>query len=222
MSLVLRRSDRIDDPIRLVHEYLDSVTYGPTYYRYRPSTRSDTVTLEDLGMGVLFAGQPQPRAALALARGPFELRDVPGEPLHLLDRCQRRSLVETIASFLDSRPGFQSALATKLLHKKRPHAIPVLDNRAIFGTYLRADWQPADAWPASLSTRDPEVIGSAIEAIYKDVARTENQETWAQLEDHFRSEGFTRIELFDMVWWRHAYPRTDDKQTRGGHASDRA
>jgi Family of unknown function (DUF6308) len=36
--------------------------------------------------------------------------------------------------------GFAASVATKLLHKKRPKLIPILDNEAIFGAYMNPKW----------------------------------------------------------------------------------
>ena len=36
-------------------------------------------------------------------------------------------------------PGFAASVATKVLHKKRPGLIPVLDNQA-FGAYMNPNW----------------------------------------------------------------------------------
>ena len=52
------------------------------------------------------------------------------------------SLVE-VASFIAAVTGwegFAASVATKLLHKKRPKLIPILDNEAIFGAYMNLKW----------------------------------------------------------------------------------
>ena len=36
--------------------------------------------------------------------------------------------------------GFAASVATKVLHKKRPKLIPILDNEAIFGAYMNPKW----------------------------------------------------------------------------------
>ena len=36
--------------------------------------------------------------------------------------------------------GFAASVATKVLHKKRPKLLPILDNEAIFGTYMNLKW----------------------------------------------------------------------------------
>ena len=36
--------------------------------------------------------------------------------------------------------GFAASVATKILHKKRPALIPILDNQAIFGAYMNPQW----------------------------------------------------------------------------------
>jgi hypothetical protein len=206
VKLILRDSEQIEDPIARVDHYLRTDTYGPSYYRHQPSTDHDSVVLEDLAAAVLLVGQPRPRAALTLAASqPVDVASIPTTPLHTLDPRDRAAVVDGIMLLIELGTGFQSALATKVLHKKRPDSVPVLDNQAIFGTYQRAGWNPGD-WPKySDSVRDRSLIERALEAIHHDLSRSDNQATWEKLATHFQSEGFSRIELFDMIWWDYAY-----------------
>src|SRR5919201_822102 len=88
--------------------------------------------------------------------------------------------------------GFGISTATKVLHKKRPALIPILDNQAIFGAYLD------ERWPGHPSSQESvystQLVGAAL-----DLTRPENEHSWdclARLEP-----SRSRIELFDMVWW---------------------
>jgi hypothetical protein len=58
-------------------------------------------------------------------------------PLEETTADERRRLAELIGT-MTSWPWVGASLATKALHKKRPHLIPVLDNQAIFGAYIGA------------------------------------------------------------------------------------
>lgn len=97
-------------------------------------------------------------------------------------------------------PWFQAAVATKLLHKKAPALIPVLDNQAIFGAYMAPDW-PERLARGDNSVNDEARIRDALDWIHYDLNRAENRETWRLLQPE--EPGATLIELFDMVWWQH-------------------
>jgi biotin operon repressor len=68
--------------------------------------------------------------------------------------------------------GFAASVATKILHKKRPALIPILDNQAIFGAYLNPKW------PTQPSSRDSVYakgrVKEALEWIAFDLARSNN------------------------------------------------
>lgn len=93
--------------------------------------------------------------------------------------------------------GFAASVGTKVLHKKRPQLIPILDNQAIFGAYMNPRWPERRSSTGSVYAVDR--IAQALEWIWTDLTRPENLNTWASLSalELRRS----RIELFDMVWW---------------------
>lgn len=102
-----------------------------------------------------------------------------------------------------------SSLATKILHPKRPATIPVLDNVAIYGTLLNSDWDPSKGLPRGHGTRDPGRIAAALDAVHQVVADPAHALAWQALQ---RAWPFTRIELFDMIWWSYIH---------GGQTQDR-
>lgn len=93
--------------------------------------------------------------------------------------------------------GFAASVASKVLHKKRPALVPIMDNEAIFGAYLNPSWPTRRARTESIY--GVQRIGAAVDAIHRDITRHENQATWEAL--HRQVPGRFRIELFDMVWW---------------------
>jgi hypothetical protein len=93
--------------------------------------------------------------------------------------------------------GIGVSVATKLLHKKRPALLPILDAEAIFRSYLQdrdPDWR----------TCGPSVR-RALERIQVDLRAKSNASGWSALEASW--PWLTRIELFDIVWWEHDRPR---------------
>lgn len=94
-------------------------------------------------------------------------------------------------------PGFAASVATKVLHKKRPRLIPILDNQAIFGAYMNSRWPKERSSMESIY--DVARIREALDWIFCDLTRPETVEVWSRLEEIEPKR--SRIELFDMVWW---------------------
>jgi hypothetical protein len=101
--------------------------------------------------------------------------------------------------------GIGVSVATKLLHKKRPALLPIIDTQAIFEGYLALK-DPGWENPGPS-------VRTALETIQADVTSPRNAAGWSQLES--RWPWLTRIELFDIVWWEHDGPRRHLKQKRG-------
>jgi hypothetical protein len=55
------------------------------------------------------------------------------------DDGERQAVCDVICTVI-AWPGFAASVATKVLHKKRPALIPILDNEAIFGAYMSPTW----------------------------------------------------------------------------------
>jgi hypothetical protein len=126
----------------------------------------------------------------------LDLTALPAKPLEDTNTKERRQIAELVAR-MASWSGLAASVATKVLHKKRPALIPILDNQAIFGAYMNTHWPTQRSSADSIYTVAR--IDDAIECIANDITREDNVAAWdelARLEPH-RS----RIEHFDMVWW---------------------
>lgn len=183
-------------------EYYDAqVRNGPTYYRYVPVTPADELSLEDLALCVLLEGRPSSRAARRLAELSAvdrDLSDVPSVELHLTTDEERGLIVEAIMRIV-RLDGFASSLSTKLLHKKRPRTIPVLDNQAIYATMLSTTWHGASGLPRGSSVRARSKIANGLDQVYRVVADERNAPTFKALENAYSD--LSRIQILDKVWW---------------------
>jgi hypothetical protein len=173
---------------------------GYRYLQYIPQTPGDRLLPEDLAVTLAFNSRAGGVAFQSLVeRGrSIDLTPFPDTPLHLSDPDMRSAVAECIAE-VASWPGFGISLATKTLHKKRPNLIPVLDNQAIFEAYLDSRW-PARRAP-SQSAYGSVKASAAIDRVFADLTREENQNSWQQLSAV--DPMLTRIEVLDMVWWMH-------------------
>lgn len=54
--------------------------------------------------------------------------------LEQISQEEQRQVVKFIAQ-MAQLPGFAASVATKVLHKKRPDLILILDNQGVFGAY---------------------------------------------------------------------------------------
>jgi hypothetical protein len=125
---VERWVDHAEERMRAFH--LDS---GYAYLKHVPSTPADILVVEDLGVTLLMNSQVTWKNAISVAeRGSeIDLALLADGPLEETDE-RARQLVASVASWR----GFGASTATKLMHKKRPGLIPILDNLAIFGGYM--------------------------------------------------------------------------------------
>jgi Family of unknown function (DUF6308) len=173
---------------------------GLRYLNYRPATDPDRLLPEDLAVTILinsrvgaaaFKSAQDLSPTLDLSRLP----DVSLEDSSPADRADVAALIAQVAAW----PGFAASVATKILHKKRPRLIPILDNQAIFGAYMNPRWPKQRALTYSIYTEGR--IHRALEWITIDLTRPENTRTWAALCESEPTR--SRIELFDMVWWMH-------------------
>ena len=173
---------------------------GLRYLDWLPSTDPDRLTPEDLAVTILINSRVGPAAfksaqdhgaELDLAKFP----DMPLEETSADMRGQVARLIVHVARW----DGFAASVATKVLHKKRPLLIPILDNQAIFGAYMKPQWPERRSATDSVYAEGR--IREALEWIWTDLTRLENADVWAALSaiEPTRS----RIELFDMVWWEH-------------------
>lgn len=128
----------------------------------------------------------------------IDLSPVPAKPLEQTTSEERRQIAAVIVR-MARLPGFASSVASKVLHKKRPATIPVLDNQAIYGAYMNPDWNPPSKLARTDSIKDERLICTALDWITFDLNRPENVEAWEYLQSLEPSH--SRIQLFDSVWW---------------------
>jgi hypothetical protein len=201
----------LEDADTLLEQYRQQVRRGPTYYGCRSNTDPERVTVEDLGLAVLLEGRPSSRAAQTLVEAPVDLSGVVPDPLHETTAADRAAVVDAVMELVGSSgSGFASSLATKVLHKKRPATIPVLDNSAIYATLCSDTWERGQV-PRGQSVRARSRIADALERVHGVVSDPANRASWETLERAWPS--YTRIELFDMAWW--AYVRCLDVPDSG-------
>ncbi len=177
---------------------------GALYYDL-PVVRSDRVQPEDLGMTLLMNSRADGRAFQTLSReaSAIDLSQLPNVSLLETNLEQRRQVAALVAQIAGWR-AFGASVATKLLHKKRPALIPILDNQAVFGAYMNPRWP---AGPSRTETiKSAERILEALEWIARDLALDANRESWLQLGTV--RPNWTRVEIWDAVWW--AYFRSKE------------
>jgi hypothetical protein len=196
-----RLDRRVGEVERLLQEWrIKEQDAGQLYLEHEPSTPSDQVLLEDLAATMLINSRVALQAATSVYRNgsTLDLRRLPDKALEETNETERQLVADVIGT-MTSWPWVGASLATKTLHKKRPALIPVLDNQAIFGAYMNP------LWPEKRSLADTikavSRIKEALDWIFTDLTRPENQPAWTQL--HAIETGRARIELFDMVWWIH-------------------
>jgi Family of unknown function (DUF6308) len=173
---------------------------GLRYLDWRPSTDPDRLMPEDLAVTILINSRVGPAAFKSVQDhgAELDLAKIPDMPLEETSADMRGEVARLIAR-VAAWDGFAASVATKVLHKKRPCLIPILDNQAIFGAYMNAKW------PKQRSATDSVYSGTrirdALEWISTDLTRQENTDTWTALLVFEPTR--SRIELFDMVWWEH-------------------
>lgn len=209
-TLILRPESmrvQITNPASKIEWYRGStrgvpnVRHGPSYYDFRSDpteVRYQELTIADLGFATLLDGRPSADAAQSIAECPMSIAGVPDDPLETLDVTAIPSLAAEIARLCRLR-GWGPAVSTKTLHIKRRATVPVLDSKAIFGTYMNPRWQRGDEPKSRYPTWSTQLFIDALTNIHRDLTRHENIEAWSELTDRYPE--YTRIELFDMVWW---------------------
>jgi len=186
---------RVRSPEDFIRWYLDHVLRGPDYYEPRETeTDRNALCFGDLAWAVLLEGQPRSIAAQSLLKTvPYDISGIPTAPLEELDSAGLAATRKVIAHLIERTEGIAPAIATKMLHPKRRATVPICDNKAIFGSFLRPSWCPGD----TISGRG--TVLAALEAIHHCLTRDENQPAWDSL--HAAYPSYQRVELFDMTWW---------------------
>ena len=190
---------RVEDVEALLREWrVREADWGQLYLEFNPATPPDALLVEDLASTMLINSRVAGQAAAAVVRhgADLDLASSPDKPLEETTADERQRVAELVGT-MTSWPWVGASLATKTLHKKRPHLIPILDNQAIFGAYMNPRW-PAQR-SSTETIKSTARIHEALEWITIDVTRSENAATWAALAEIEPER--TRIELFDCVWW---------------------
>lgn len=171
---------------------------GYAYLDYQPTSPPDCLVPEDLAVTLLVNSRATASAFTSIQqRGPsLNLAQLPCKPLEATTQAERKQLAEVIGQ-IAKWPGIKASIATKVLHKKRPALIPILDNEAIFGAYMNPNW-PSQK-PSGESIDSATRIEQALNWIATDLLREENASVWPQL--CAIETGRTLIQIFDSVWW---------------------
>lgn len=186
----------IDKADELLRRYRKDT--GCYYLDHQPITPRDRIVPEDLAVTLLVNSQAGWRAfrSLQLYSDTIDLECLPRTTLEDTSGADRTQVSDVIAA-MAQWPGFAASVATKVLHKKRPDLIPILDNQAIFGAYMDSRWPNRPAQTESI--KDGERILRALNLIAFDLGRSENRFVWEELREIEPAR--TRIQLFDSVWW---------------------
>jgi hypothetical protein len=173
---------------------------GYPYMDYQPTSPRNDVVPEDLAVTLLVNSRATGKAFKSIQmHGPsVALANLPAKPLEASTQVERRAVAAIIAQ-VANWPGFAASLATKVLHKKCPGLIPILDNQAIFGAYMNRYWPEHKS--SQDSVKSAYRIEEALDWITVDLLREENQATWPRLQSIEPRR--TLIQLFDSVWWMH-------------------
>jgi hypothetical protein len=201
----------IPDADSLLCKYRKDIGYD--YLNYEPITPVNKILPEDLAITMFMNSQVGWRAFHSLQRHTqgIDLAQLPEMPLERTS-AEERTFVAEFVTKLAQLPGIAASVATKLLHKKRPALIPILDNQAIFGAYMNPAWPKKPA--RNDSVRDGKRIAQALEWIYYDLIRPENMNVWPILSALEPKRH--RIELFDCVWWEYFRKKQPLKHQNSG------
>jgi hypothetical protein len=178
---------------------------GLRYLEYQPATSRDKLVPEDLAVTVLVSSRFDWRAFASVQDcGPkLDLSVLSNKALEHTTELERQSLADLIAK-IASWPGLAASVTTKVLHKKRPALIPILDNQSIFGAYMNSKWPQQRARTDSIYAAS--TIRNALDWIAADLTAPDNAEVWARLQSSQPDRSL--VQIFDMVWW--AYFRTQE------------
>ncbi len=130
---------RLDDTEELLVGY--RTDDGLRYLYYEPASSPDLLVPDDLAVTILINSRVAAAAFKSVQDhgSELDLKSLPRKPLENPTPQERRKVAEVVAE-MASWKGLAASVATKVLHKKRPDLIPVLDNQAIFGAYLNPRW----------------------------------------------------------------------------------
>lgn len=153
---------------------------GLRYLDYQPVSIRDVLVPDDLAVTILINSRVASRAFKAVQDHGHEvdLALLPEIGLEDTTEDQRQRIADLIAQ-VAQWPGFAASVATKVLHKKRPRLIPILDNQAIFGAHMNPAWP--DRRSDTESVKSPARIRQALDWITYDLTRADNESAWQRL-----------------------------------------
>jgi hypothetical protein len=199
MELILGagKLDRIiKEPERFLLKYREDSGYE--YINYHSLTPVNKLVPEDLAVTLLLNSRVGYRAFQSLQNygENIDLNNLPLRPLEQISDIELTSPAQMISA-IAQWPGFAASVATKVLHKKRPDLIPILDNQAIFGAYMSPSWPEKRSSQESIKSQSK--IEHALQWIRTDVIRPENKNIWPLLKEIEPTHSL--IEIFDSIWW---------------------
>ena len=173
---------------------------GLRYLDYCPITPANRLVPEDLAVTILVNSRVGPAAFKSIQDhgASLDLASLPDKPLEQTTEAERQAVADLIGQMV-SWQGLATSVTTKVLHKKRPDLIPILDNQAIFGAYMNPLWPEQRSF--SFSIYKVVTIKEALDWVAADLTRPENASVWPQLRAIQPKR--TLIEIFDMIWWTH-------------------
>jgi len=193
LKLVLRGGTTpINNPEEMLRRYTDPIDMF--YLEYKGVTDQDKLFPEDVAITLAFNSRASKKTVYSLRDCSFDLSAIPDTQLEETTP-QERSILANLVVEMANLPGIQASIATKILHKKRPKLIPVLDNKAIFGAYMNLN--PPDAKKNFNGAK--KTIEQTLQCIHNDLIANKN--VWPELKK--RAHGRTSIQIFDMIWWQY-------------------
>lgn len=213
----------VPNPHQLAEYYMSCQREtGADYYRYPASLLGESLGLADFALLVPMNAQPHGIAFRTfvdhLALIDASLTQVPTE-ISLHDDSCDDAVLDLLADLIEVTTSVGTSthtswigvsIATKLLHKRRPALLPILDEQAIFQGYLGRSSAP------EAGSKSRKAVLDALSKMRGDLQLDENQDGWIGLEQRWPM--LTRIELFDLIWWEHDTLRRWSKRRPPGKA----
>jgi hypothetical protein len=171
---------------------------GYPYFDYQPTSPGGHIVPEDLAVTLLVNSRATGKAFKSIQKHgtSLNLAQLPAKALEATTQAERKAVAAVIAQ-VANWPGFATSIATKVLHKKSPALIPILDNQAIFGAYMNRYWPEQKS--SQDSVKDQHRIEQALDWMTTDLLREENAPVWPQLQAIEPRR--TLIQIFDSIWW---------------------
>lgn len=198
--IILRSGVRIDDPLRLA---VDFVERDGSYRSYDLASvaQDDVLTESDIRVANAMIARMSPRVMAGIyARAPVinaALAQLPpSSSLVAPDAAIPWEAAEVLMRAVDGIPEVRLARQTKVLHKKRPALIPILDS--VVETYLRrVDVLPRSGDPARDAVELIRSYKRELDANYVAIAAVQG-------ELRLRGIELTECRLLDLFIWAYS------------------